>query len=193
MKKTPAYGDGEGFHKTIEKSTAKRDSCNTAKWTFSNHIGTHMDFPRHFADHGRTMNDYSIDFFIFKRIGFVNLGEMDGGRIISWGDLESAGLAEDIEMLLIKIGFCHKRSLPAYWQKNPGFSPDLADFLREAFPSLGVLGFDSISLSSFSHRDLGRQAHKRFLDHERPILPLEDMNLSVIDGVSRLKQVIVAS
>jgi kynurenine formamidase len=190
--KTPAYGGGEGFYKTIAKSMAKGDSCNTERWTFSNHLGTHTDFPRHFTAHGRTIDDYPLSFFMFSRIGFADMGQVAGGRIISRQDLEPMVLPEDIEILLIKTGFSHKRSLPAYWQENPGFSPDLADWLREAFPSLRVLGFDSISLSSFSHRDLGRQAHKRFLDHERPILPLEDMDLSGIGGASRLKQVIVA-
>lgn len=191
--KTPSYGDGKGLHRTFDKSLARGDSCNTSTWTFSNHLGTHLDFPRHFVEDGRTIDDYPLDSFIFCRVGFVDLGELDGGRIITWQDLEAADLPAEIELLLIKTGFCHKRNLPAYWQENPGFSPDLADRLREAFPALRLLGFDSISLSSFSHRDLGRQAHKRFLDHQRPILPLEDMDLSRLNNSSSpLKQVIVA-
>ena len=189
---TPAYGGGKGFQITLDKSMARGDSCNTSTLTFSNHLGTHLDFPRHFAEQGRTLDDYSIDSFIFTRIGFVDLGQIEGGRIISWQDLESVVLPEDIELLLIKTGFCHKRSLPAYCRENPGFSPGLADCLREAFPSLRVLGFDSISLSSFSHRELGREAHKRFLDHERPILPLEDMDLSRVEKTSLIRQTIVA-
>lgn len=190
--KTPSYGDGKGFHRITDKDMTRGDSCNTSTWTFSNHLGTHLDFPRHFVADGRTIDDYALDSFIFSRVGFVDLGELKGGTIISWQDLASADLPEEIELLLVKTGFCHQRGLPAYWQENPGFSPDLAEHLREAFPALRVLGFDSISLSSFSHRDLGRQAHKRFLDHQRPILPLEDLDLSMLSSISLLKQVIVA-
>ena len=119
------------------------------------------------------------------------MGQVAGGRIISWQDLEPVVFPEGIEILLIKTCFCHKRNLPAYWQENPGFSPVLADWLREAFPSLRVLVFDSISLASFSYRELSPQAHKQFLDHERLILPLRDMDLSGIDGNLRIKRVIV--
>lgn len=190
--KTPSYGDGKGLHRTADKDMTRGDSCNTSTWTFSNHLGTHLDFPRHFVADGRTMDDYALDSFIFSRVGIVDLGELDGGRIISWQDLEPADLSEEIEILLVKTGFCHQRSQSVYWQENPGFSPDLAEYLRKAFPTLRVLGFDSISLSSFSHRELGRLAHKRFLDHQRPILPLEDMDLSMLNTSIRLKQVIVA-
>ena len=189
---TPAYGGGKSLRRTADKDMTRGDSCNTSTWTFSNHLGTHLDFPRHFAVHGWTMDDYALDSFIFNRVGIVDLGELNGGRIISWQDLEPANLPEGIELLLVKTGFCYKRGMPIYWQENPGFSPDLAECLREAFPALRVLGFDSISLSSFSHRDLGRQAHKRFLDHQRPILPLEDMDLSRLGSSSLIKQVIVA-
>lgn len=189
---TPSYGDGKGLHRTADKDMTRGDSCNTSTWTFSNHLGTHLDFPRHFAVHGWTIDDYALDSFIFRQVGFVDLGELKGGTIISWQDLEAADLPEEMEILLVKTGFCHQRLQPVYWQENPGFSPDLADCLRIAFPALRVLGFDSISLSSFSHRDLGRQAHKRFLDHQRPILPLEDMDLSMLSSSTLLKQVIVA-
>lgn len=190
--KTPTYGGGKGFLRTHEKSMAMGDSCNTATWTFSNHLGTHLDFPRHFAERGRTMDDYDIDFFFFRKVGMIDLGRIAGSRIISWQDLESVDLPADIEILLVKTGFCYVRYLPTYWQENPGFSSDLADCLRKAFPSLRVMGFDSISLSSFLHRELGRKTHKQFLDHDRPILLLEDMDLTGIAGGKRIEQLIVA-
>jgi len=189
---TPAYGGGKGFERRYEKSIAMGDSCNTATWSFSNHLGTHLDFPRHFVAHGRTMDDYSIDSFIFRRIGIVDLGKVEGSRIITWEDLESANLSGNIEILLVKTGFCYMRDSTTYWQENSGFSPDLADCLRKAFPSLRVIGFDSISLSSFSHRELGSEAHKNFLDHKRPLLLLEDMDLAGISADCQVNQVIVA-
>lgn len=189
---TPVYGGGDGFRCKQVKSIEHGDSCNTAIWNFSNHLGTHLDFPRHFTATGRTLGDHPLDFFIFNRVECINLEGVSSGEIIGWEHLKSAELSEDIELLLVKTGFCDKRNMPAYWQENPGFSPDLADHLREAFPVLRVMGFDSISLSSFSHRELGREAHRQFLDQHRPILPLEDMDLSMLDSKSLFKQVIVA-
>jgi kynurenine formamidase len=50
-----------------------------------------------------------------------------------------------------------------------------------------MIGFDFISLSSYAHRDLGREAHRAFLaeleidgDNKDPILIIEDMDLSKI-------------
>lgn len=191
-KNTPAYGNGAGVECIQDKSMAHGDSCNTSRWNFSNHLGTHLDFPRHFGEHGKTLDDYPIEFFVFKRVGFVDLGDVPSGKIISWQDLKLYDIPSDIEILLVKTGFCNKRNSPIYWQENPGFSPQLADDLRNRFPSLRILGFDSISLSSFAHRELGREAHKRFLDHDRPILPLEDMDLSHITETIKFKQVVAA-
>ena len=101
-------------------------------------------------------------------------------------------MPDNIDILLIKTGFCHLREKENYWRRNPGFAPSLAAFLRERFPHLKVLGFDSISLSSFAHRKIGQEAHKSFFDHPRPILLLEDMDLATVDNSTKLKQVIVA-
>jgi len=103
-----------------------------------------------------------------------------------------AGAPENTDLLIIKTGFSLLRQEEAYWKNNPGFAPELAAFFREHLPHLRMLGFDSISLSSFAHRETGREAHKAFLDHPRPVLLLEDMNLSMVDGRFWLKRVIVS-
>ena len=62
----------------------------------------------------------------------------------------------------------------------PGFAPILANKLREKFPNLKVIGMDFISLTSYQNRELGREAHRMFLGGDRPILLVEDMDLSKI-------------
>jgi kynurenine formamidase len=171
---------------------ARGDFCNTQQWQLSNHLGTHLDFPRHFAKEGRTVDDFSADFFLSKRVGFIDLGAVAPGEIISWKHLERHEVSRDIEMMIVRTGFSDKRGAPVYWQQNPGFAPELADVLREKLPFLRILGFDAISLSSFAHRELGRRAHRHFLDHSRPILPLEDMALNEISTSDIVKQMFVA-
>jgi kynurenine formamidase len=48
----PAYGGGNAFLDEPDKQMSQGDSCNTRKWHLSNHMGTHIDFPRHFAANG---------------------------------------------------------------------------------------------------------------------------------------------
>jgi len=189
---TTAYGGGRGLDVTPIKSISKGDPCNTSYWCLSNHLGTHLDFPKHFSDMGKTLDDYKPEFFIYKRVGFVDLVSVEEGRIIDFDDLCPAYLEEDIEILLVKTGFSKIRKSVAYWKKNPGFSPDLADCLRHAFPSLRVMGFDSISVSSYLNRELGREAHRKFLLHEKPILLLEDLDLLRVDKSCFIERLIVA-
>ena len=57
----------------------------------------------------------------------------------------------------------------------------MGPYLRRNFPKLRVLGFDFISLTSYTNRPLGREAHKGMLgplEGTEPILILEDMKLS---------------
>ena len=190
---TPAYGGMQGnFSVMSEKNMEQGDSCNTSRWTLSNHIGTHLDFPRHFVRTGSTIDEYPIDFFVFNKIGFIDISPVPKAHIISWQDIESENLPYDIDILLVKTGFGEKRNDSIYWKENPGFFPELAHNLRESFPQIRVLGFDLISLSSLMHREIGRKAHKCFLDHQRPILPLEDIDLSGVSGSFKFNQLIVA-
>ena len=59
-------------------------------------------------------------------------------------------------------------------------------------PNVRVFGFDTISVSSFKHRDVGKQAHREFLDPKRPILLLEDMNLCDVNSQTKLERVLIA-
>jgi kynurenine formamidase len=189
---TPAYGGGESFKSHTVRSMAQGDSCNTSYWSLPNHIGTHVDYPRHFVDAGLTGDDYQAEDFIFTQIGFVDLGQVPDAAVLGSDDICLDELCPAIDMLVVKTGFSSKRNEPVYWQRNPGFSPHLADHLRDKFPRLRIFGFDSISVSSFAHRDIGRTAHRAFLEHERPLLLLEDMDLSALGKNTSLTRVIVA-
>ena len=71
-------------------------------------------------------------------------------------------------------------------------SNEIAFYLKAFFPKIRVLGFDSISVSSFQNRIIGREAHKAFLDPKNPILLLEDMDLTNVDKNTKFKRVIIA-
>lgn len=174
--KTPAYGGGKGYVKRHIKHIANGDSCNTIEFTMPNHLGTHIDFPKHFSDAGKTLNDYQADFWIFKKAMVIDIVPSDG-LIINEERLPLDRLEKDIELLFIRSGFEALRNSDAYFMKNPGLHSSLAEVFRARFPRLKAVGMDFISVSSFQHRDEGRLAHKAFL-LESNILLIEDVMLS---------------
>ena len=95
-------------------------------------------------------------------------------------------------MIIVKTGICHKRETEDFWKNNYGFDPSIAHYIRKNFPNVRVFGFDSISVSSFQERLKGREAHKAFLNPKRPILLIEDMDLTVLSKKSEIKKITVA-
>ncbi len=190
--KVISYGGDKGFSQQKLTSMDQGDSCNTSYWSLSNHVGTHIDFPRHFSRTGHTLSEYSSLFFVFESIFLAEISTAAPETIIGPGELCIKKAPQETTLLLIKTGFAQFREDPVYWRQNPGLHPELAGYLRTELPNLRVVGFDSISLSSFAHRDLGRKAHKAFLDYDRPILPLEDMDLTQVDENTKIDMVIVS-
>jgi len=190
--KTPAYGGGDTIKIRQEKSIEMGNSCNTSYWSLPNHLGTHIDFPRHFVQAGKTSRDYNPDFWIFHSPFILDISNVEPGIIIEPAAIDMNTVPENTDMLVIKTGFGRLRGKDLYWKNNPGFTPRLPVFLRKRFPHLRVFGFDSISLSAFAHRETGHKAHEAFLNHPNSILLLEDMALSAIDHSGKLKQVIVS-
>lgn len=175
---TPSYGNSSPLKIEKTKSMSCGDSCNQLRFTMSNHLGTHIDFPSHFDADGKTADQYPADFWFFKKVALVELNT-EAGEMIDI-ELFYKSIPVDTEVLLIKTGFCHKRSERVYWENNPGIKASSGAFLRANFPQLKVIGFDFISLSAFQNRQEGRIAHQEFLRKDRaghPILIVEDMDL----------------
>jgi arylformamidase len=188
---TPAYGGGETFQSVPLSSMENGNSCNTSKWTFPNHTGTHIDCPRHFSPNGKTLSDYPAGFWIYSSVYLVDISPIKPRQLIDFSFFRVDSIPEKVEILFIKTGFGKFRQDSVYWESNPAFAPSLADNLRSRFSKLRVIGFDTISLSSWKERIMGREAHRAFLDHPQPILLLEDMDLSRVGFHTSFKQVIV--
>jgi arylformamidase len=183
---TPVYGGGGSPAIKPRKRILAGDSCNTLEISLASHTGTHIDLPAHFDASGKTLTDYPPGFWYTEKIEcfFMDKREMKNafvpGELIDSVTIEQLiwdNINYDAEVILLKTGFCEKRESEIYWKEPPGIDPNLPDFLRETFPNLRFFGMDLISVSSFANREAGRQAHKAFLKHSRPILPIEDMNL----------------
>jgi arylformamidase len=190
---TPTYGNRNRFECYQTSSISKGDIANDSTIKTTVHIGTHLDMPYHFYENGQTIENFDIDFFRFENVLFLDLKP---NNIIIDLELKEKLLStkekEKIEAIIVKTGICHNRDEDIFWKENYGFDPSLADFIRKNFPNVRVFGFDSISVSSFSNRALGRSAHKAFLDPEKPILLLEDMDLTLLNSNSEIQKLEIA-
>lgn len=173
---TPFYGGKRYIRLEQAKSIDKGDSCNIMKWSISNHIGTHVDAPLHFIKGGSPITDFGPASWFFENILLVETDNAPPGYIITKKDMHSIS---DCELLLVKTGFEKYRGDDIYWQDSPGLHPDLAEWLKRKSPSIRAVGIDFISISNLNNRELGRKAHRSFLEND--ILLIEDMKLSSIE------------
>lgn len=190
---TPTYGDRNKFNSIKKSDISKGDIANDTTIESTVHIGTHIDMPYHFFENGQTIENFNIDFFNFKNVLFLELNTKEliiKDELID--QLKMIVNKELYELLIVKTGICYKRNSKEFWESNYGFDPYIAQYLKDFFPKIRVLGFDSISVSSFQNRIIGREAHKSFLNPQHPILLLEDMDLTQIDKSTKFKKIVIA-
>jgi len=183
--KTPAYGGGEGLKVKTLKNIQQGDSCNNASWQLPNHLGTHVDAPRHFFAHGQSLDQFPPSFWVFSRVAIMEAAP-DGQSNLIEKEAVLSSLTGDPELLLLITKMGERRGRDDYITHNPGLSPELAPALKNNYPSLRAVGIDSISISSWQNRQAGREAHRAFLNPhgERPLLLIEDMFLAPLrEGV----------
>jgi len=191
-KSAPGYGPvKQKIDLKAVRSLLKGDSCQIYKLSFQNHWGTHIDCPAHFFESGKNVTDYEADFWFFRHPQVISVKAEPGG-MISKLDFPIA-IDREADLLILKSGWSKFRQRKIYSLKNPGIAPEVGVWLRREYPKLRAIGFDWISLSSYAHRELGRDAHKAFLNPKAqgsPITIIENMYLP--KDLKNLKEVWVA-
>lgn len=185
---TPAYGGGIGLVVEPTRMMCRGDSCNTASLSLSNHLGSHVDAPRHFVADGRTVDSYTVADWIFVHPWVLDV-PAEPGEVL--GVEKFAPALEgctDADLLLVRTGFEKWRGEERYWASSPAFDPGLVDYLRARLPGFSAIGLDTISIGSLLHRQLGRSAHQRFLGAGLRIF--EDLSLAGAPAKDRLACVI---
>jgi arylformamidase len=172
---TPGYAGNVGFEAKRVKSICEGDSCNQMHIAMSNHVGTHVDVPAHFVEQGRTITDYFPNEWIFNSPCLIEL-PCQPSQVINAASIASCNPNTHCDLLLIKTNFECYRHEDTYWKNSPVFHKDLGPYFESEFKNLSVLGFDCISLTSLSDRQMGREAHKQILG--RGIRIIEDMKLA---------------
>lgn len=181
--KTPIYGGSSGIDIVKLNDIAKGDTANTKRISFHNHSGTHIDFPNHFLENGKFSSDYNAEFWIFNNPYVVKISTNEDEIILLDKKLIET-IPKQTDFLILNTGFYKYRGSKKFWNNNPGISPDLAKLLKLRCPNLRVLGMDTISLTSYQNRIIGRQSHRKFLG-ENNILLVEDMNLKNLKSLPK--------
>ncbi len=189
---TPGYGGDKEIEITSRRCISNGDKCNKLQIVMSNHAGTHIDLPFHFDQNGRRLNDYTAREWFFSKIAIVEI-PLEPNELLTADKLQD-NLNPDIEFLIIKTFFQKYRTSDNYWKANPGLHHKLANYFRDRFKNLKIIGFDFLSATSFQNKEEGRLAHLSFLhkDHGNPILLIEDMNLEYLNLNSRISWIHVS-
>ena len=191
---TPLYGNTPKTLILAHSRISEGDSSNTAILSIHNHTGTHIDAPKHFVDDGKAISEYALDELVFKNPVIVDCPK-DVASLITPEDLQhTSHMLQKSDCLLLRTGFGQFRDEEKYRTYNPGIAPDTILWIRKEYPNIRCIGIDSISISSFQHRTIGREAHKAAFVIEtglgEPLLLIEDMDLDVLSS-SELKYIIV--
>ncbi len=179
---TPTYSRTPNLSTEPFQKIKDGHPCNTSLIHIHTHVGTHVDAPFHFSDAGKKITDYSIEELIFSHPLILNLPKNPAELITLEEIKHHQPSLHTCDIVLLQTGFWKYRDEERYRLQNPGIAPEVAEYIRTEFPNIRCVGIDSISVSSYRHRDLGRKTHEIFLKHKEytsdPVLLVEDMDLS---------------
>jgi len=172
-------------------SSISNDGSNVYRISVSSHSGTHVDAPLHMIYGGLSIVDYRIDEFIYNKPCCIKI-PLKESELVKAEHLENyKDIIRLCDFLLIETGFWRYRASDPniFIYKNPGFSVEAAEYIRDYFKNIRALGLDSISLASMENLEEGLEAHKILFNiGEKKFLIYEDVNLN--HDLSDLKQVI---
>jgi len=184
----PVYTDKADLAIKAKRSISAGDSANVYSFTIESHWGTHIDAPRHFFDNGKSIEDYPCSAWVFVSPQVINT-PLNPAEILMTGKwMQKINPLCDI--LIFRSGWPALRKNRKYVDQNPGIHPEVAVYLRKNLRNLRAIGIDWLSISSTRNRELGRQAHRAFLNPKskgRPLLLVEDMRIPAkIFGLRRI-------
>jgi len=135
----------------------------------SNHMGTHLDAPRHFVTGGMTIDEIPMDWLYGPGV-IVNLAEeLDELDVYTPQMIESHVEVRDGDILLLHTGwgkyaqFGSQPDEEKYIHRHPGAHPDLVPWLLEK--KIHIWGLDAISTDHPMNLPIGRFLGKGMFGH----------------------------
>lgn len=181
----------------VETSIGRGEACNANSVFHHIHNGTHVDAPKHFDDHGKTIEQLPIEDFYYTRPCVLTLPKKQGERITLNDIKEQQEKIAQSDIVLIYTGYCDIREEDpeAYINGFPSIAPDAAKYLREEFLNLKAIALDSISVDDgMTAGKEGFPTHHSFLEtsekmSQRTLLLYEDVNVKRLLGAEKIQAI----
>jgi len=160
------------FYPPFEVKYFKRKSehgVNAQYIATSNHMGTHLDAPKHFVTNGKTIDQLPLDWLYGEGV-IVDLSDkLDELGIFYPEDIEAKAEVKNGDILFIHTGW-HKYSFHApdgdeekYIQRHPGPHHSIVEWLLDK--KIHLWGVDMISTDHPMNLPIGRFLGKGGLEH----------------------------
>ena len=203
MPEFPTYGGGKQLE--IETlTTFEKQGYNTKKWTLSEHTGTHMDAPIHFAATGETADEIPADKLVAPLV-VIDIRERADA------DADTQLTPDDIKAWIkangpIPPGACV--AMNSGWDRHvttakfrnaddkgvmhfPGFHVEAAKMLLEEADIVGIAS-DTISLDQGQSKDFGTHlavlpAGKWGLENVANLGGVQIKGATIVVGVTKIK------
>jgi arylformamidase len=165
--KTIVYPGCDAFECKCLSSVEKGDACSTHSFGMMNHAGTHIDFPAHMLDGGKTSSDYELSYLMGSGL-IIEISENE--KIITDEFLKNADIQENDIVLF-------KTSNSKLWAKAE-FSAEFvcldisaAKYLVDK--KVKIAGIDYLSVDAVDNSKF--PVHKELLANN--VLIIENVNL----------------
>ncbi len=156
----------------------------------SNHMGTHLDAPRHFVTGGRTIDEIPLEWLYGPGV-IVDLSEeMDDLGAYSPAMIEERVEVREGDILILHTGwhrfaqFGEEPNEERYIHLHPGAHPDLVGWLLEK--KIKVWGVDAISTDHPMNLPIGRFLGKGTFGHCDRVRRIAEKKFGGPDGVAEL-------
>lgn len=156
----------------------------------SNHMGTHLDAPRHFVTGGMTIDQIPLDWLYGDGVIVDLSDELDELDVYTPEMIESRVQVRDGDILLLNTGFGKHAQFGAepdeekYIHRHPGAHPDLVPWLLDK--KIHIWGLDAISTDHPMNLPIGRFLGKGMFGHCDRVRKLCEDKFGGPEGVDKL-------
>jgi arylformamidase len=156
----------------------------------SNHMGTHLDAPRHFVTNGLTIDQVPLDWLYGPGVIVDLRKEMDELAVYTPEMIESKVKVHEGDILILNTGwhrfgqFGESADEERYTHFHPGPHPDLVPWLLEK--KIHIWGVDAISTDHPMNLPIGRFLGKGTFGHCDRVRRLAELKFGGPEGVARL-------
>jgi arylformamidase len=143
--------------------------CNLSEFLMTSHTGTHVDAPAHFVPHGKFIDQYSVEDFIFA----AHVVTVEDRELIRSTHLEDIDIHRGEALLFRTYNSIDGLSRSGRFSKEyVAMSSDAAELC--VVKGVGLVGIDYVTIDRYGDRSFA--VHRKLL--ENSILILEGIDLS---------------